>query len=106
MVLFYISPMSIAQPESQLWQSVLLAAALDIKSPNAHLYRERDLAIAWVGAFPSKDFRMVCALAGLEPDHIHPQFLKLIETVTGGARCAQVSNAVCCRVIAVVSERL
>jgi hypothetical protein len=86
MVLFYISPMSIAQPESQLWQSVLLAAALDIKSPNAHLYRERarDLAIAWVGAFPSKDFRMVCALAGLEPDHIHPQFLKLIETVTGG----------------------
>ena len=83
MVLFYISPMSIAQPESQLWQSVLLAAALDIKSPNAHLYRERDLAIAWVGAFPSKDFRMVCALAGFEPDHIHPQFLKLIETFTG-----------------------
>jgi hypothetical protein len=29
---------------------------------------------------------MVCALAGLEPDHIHPQFLKLIETFTGGQK--------------------
>ena len=32
-----------------------------------------------VGTFPNRDFRMVCSLAGIEPDAVHWRFCKMIE---------------------------
>lgn len=51
----------------QLWRSVLAVALRDIFLPSVNrrtrTSKERDEAVAWVG---SKEFHMVCALAGVD----------------------------------------
>jgi hypothetical protein len=66
-------------PERQLWRHVLYAVFSDLESFSEHLRENRSTARRWVGKYPSKDFRMVCDLAGFDPDHVHAQFRKIAE---------------------------
>ena len=36
-------------------------------------------AARWVGSYPTREFSEVCMLAGLEPDFVHPRFVKIIQ---------------------------
>jgi|TARA_R100000935_G_scaffold38432_1_gene59648 hypothetical protein len=64
-------------PERQLWRHVLYAVFFDLESASEHNFQNRVFAERWVGNYPSRDFRMVCDLAGLDPELVHAQFKKL-----------------------------
>lgn len=68
-------------PEQRLWQQVLLAVLADLQSPNTTLknYRDQEFARRWVGRYPSRDFQMVCEMAGLEIGPTHRRFRQLCE---------------------------
>lgn len=72
--------MTIESEERNLWVAVIAAVMTDIQSTSYASKRERDEAISWVGTFPSRDFRMVCSLAGIEPDAVHWRFRSIIES--------------------------
>ena len=65
--------------EQTLWQSVLLRVLQDLLHSKSTLEREFEDAYRWVGNYPSKDFRMVCMLAGLEADFVHPRLKSLAD---------------------------
>jgi hypothetical protein len=64
-----------------LWQSVLLQVLRDIRDANRSHEGHKDFVTAarWVGTYPSREFNEVCMLAGLEPDFVHPRFVKIIK---------------------------
>lgn len=72
-----------ASPEQRLWQNVLLAVVSDLKSAGNNSYHDRQLAIRWVGAFPSREFRMVCDLAGINSQRTHRVLTDLVERGAG-----------------------
>ena len=55
-------------PERELWQAVLATAIADANRPGRDLIGRT--ARDWIEGF-SKDFRMVCDLAGMDPTFIH-----------------------------------
>lgn len=65
--------------EQRLWQHVLLAIMGDLQSSSEQMLRERSFARRWVGMYPSRDFRMVCDLAGLDPDGVHRHFRRIAD---------------------------
>lgn len=65
--------------ERQLWASVLLLAVSDLTSPGRMHSPERRAAESWVGTYPSKDFREVATLAGLDPHAAHSRVRKLMD---------------------------
>ena len=64
-----------------LWQSVLLQVLRDIRDANRSHEGHKDFVTAarWVGNYPSREFNEVCMCAGLEPDFVHPRFVKIIK---------------------------
>ncbi len=58
-------------PEADLWSAVLYQVVVDLALSNR---QDRERAEAWVGSAPSRDFTMVCELAGIDPCRAH-QFL-------------------------------
>lgn len=66
-------------PEQRLWQHVLLALLADLRSPGTKDYRNQEFARRWVGSYPSKDFQMVCVMAGFEIEPAHRYFRQLCE---------------------------
>lgn len=66
-------------PEQRLWQHVLLAILNDLRSPGTRDYRNQEFARRWVGSYPSKDFQMVCVMAGFEIEPAHRYFRQLCE---------------------------
>lgn len=71
--------------ERQLWQHVLLATLADLRSKSEHRRRDRDFARRWVGHYPSRDFQLVCDLAGLDPDSAH-QYFRQVAGIGGSDR--------------------
>ena len=65
-------------PERQLWCAVLLAMTNDLVKASPYS-RERHEAVRWVGSFPSMHFRLVCDLAGYDPEAVHPILKNLVE---------------------------
>lgn len=65
--------------EQCLWQHVLLAILSDLQSSSEHAHWGKISARRWVGLYPTKDFRMVCDLAGLDPDYLHQQFRRVAD---------------------------
>lgn len=72
--------MSIQSEERDLWLAVLGAVITDLESTSHASKPQRDDAISWVGTFPSRDFRTVCSLAGIEPDAVHWRLRRIIES--------------------------
>lgn len=64
--------------EQHLWQAVLWRAAQDVISTRSPEDRDFQKVASWVGTYPSRDFRAVCSMAGLEPDFVHPRLRDLI----------------------------
>ena len=58
-------------PEQNLWSSVLLLAVTDATSSVGCGVRESRKAQSWIGDYPSRDFREICNLAGLDSDAVH-----------------------------------
>ena len=79
-------------PERRLWRHVLYAVFSDLESSSEHARQDRCFAQRWVGMHPSKDFRMVCDLAGLDADFVHAQFRKTACRKRSPHRYAQSSN--------------
>ena len=73
--------MSDSSSHQVLWQSVLLRVLQDIRDANRGHEGHKDFVTAarWVGSYPSREFNEVCMLAGLEPDFVHPRFVKIIQ---------------------------
>ena len=69
------------QAHNLLWQSVLLQVLRDIRDANRSHEGHKDFVTAarWVGNYPSREFNEVCMCAGLEPDFVHPRFVKIIQ---------------------------
>lgn len=68
-------------PHKKLWQAVLLRTYQDIQnSTDGYEGHKSFIAAArWVGTYPSREFNEVCMCAGLEPDFVHPRFVKIIQ---------------------------
>ena len=77
----YCCSMRETQAHNLLWQSVLLQVLRDIRDANrSHEgHKEFVTAARWVGSYPTREFNDVCMLAGLEPDFVHPRFVKIIQ---------------------------
>ena len=57
--------------EQDLWAAVLHRAVEDILGTSAHSeYQEHREAVRWLHTYQSRDFRQVCALAGLDSDAV------------------------------------
>ncbi len=63
-----------------IWVSVLERVVRDLIRNHQRQSGETALAERWVGAYPSRDFRDVCAMAGLEPIPTHTWFRSLVDT--------------------------
>jgi hypothetical protein len=57
--------------EHMLGHPVLLCAVLDVTTSKHAKDTEFQSVQSWAGAFLSRDFRLICALAGLDPDATH-----------------------------------
>jgi len=77
----YCYSMRETQAHNLLWQSVLLQVLRDIRDANRSHEGHKDFVTAarWVGTYPSREFNEVCMFAGLEPDFVHPRFVKIIQ---------------------------
>ena len=62
---------------SEMWQAVLYRVVQDLTNDSNHAFEDFRTAQRWVGDYPSKDFREVCTLAGIEPDFLHPKLLRM-----------------------------
>lgn len=83
-----MSPMPMS-PEQRLWRHVLLAILAilaDLQSLSEQTLRDKDFARRWVGPYPSRDFRMVCNLSGLDPDCVHRHFKRIAKSGRSGAQ--------------------
>ncbi len=75
-----------SSPERRLWQHVLLAISADLQSTSENAKRDRDFARRWVGQYSSKDFQLVCDLAGLEAECVHRYFRQMAENDRASGR--------------------
>ena len=77
----YCYSMRETQAHNLLWQSVLLHVLRDIRDANRSHDGPKEFVTAarWVGRYPTREFNDVCVLAGLEPDFVHPRFVKIIQ---------------------------
>ena len=66
--------------EHELWCTVLLTMVHDLTHPAMKLSRDRELAEAWVGLYPSRDFKIVCSLAGLDYEAVFDQLRAICKT--------------------------
>ena len=66
--------------EHDLWCAVLLAIVHDLTHPMFEHTTERAAAEAWVGFYPSRDFKTVCSLAGLEYEAVFDQLRTICNT--------------------------
>ncbi len=66
--------------EHELWCAVLLAVVHDLTHPMFEKSREREIAEAWVGLYPSRDFKIVCSLAGLDYEAVFDQLRAICKT--------------------------
>ncbi|NSY37534.1 hypothetical protein GKC28_04580 [Leisingera sp. ANG59] len=83
-------------PEQKLWQHVLLAVLADLQTTSVHNRSRREDAIAWIGGFPSRDFRAVCDLAGIEPKQTHIYFQRIsaaVNEVENGSKTQTIPQA-------------
>ena len=64
------------QSERGLWVGVILVLVADLCSQRVHSF-ERDAAEQWIGTWPSRDFKMVSALAGIDPDALHDRLKEI-----------------------------
>lgn len=71
--------------EHQLWATVLLTVVHDLCATSPFNWKEQREAERWVGSFPSRDFREVVSLAGLDPDAVWER-LNLICTTPARSR--------------------
>ena len=73
--------MSASSSHQVLWQSVLLRVLQDIRDASRGHEGHKDFvtAVRWVGTYLTREFSEVCMLAGLEPDFVHPRFVKIIQ---------------------------
>jgi hypothetical protein len=72
-----MSDYSSASPEQQLWQAVLLNAFMDATRGNPSQTPDRhgmNSADGWIRG-GGKDFRIVCALAGMDPDFLRQAYV-------------------------------
>lgn len=76
--------------EQRLWRHVLLAILTDLQSASEHGRRDRDFARRWVGHYPSRDFQLVCELAGLDAECVHRYFRQMAGT--GRSDCTFVTD--------------
>ena len=66
--------------EHVLGSAILLRAVLDLKSADHAKDVDFQSVERWAGNFPSRDFRLICALAGLEADAAHERIIQIIES--------------------------
>lgn len=66
-----------AKGERNLWASVLYLMVHDLSEAGS--YTDRQAAEQWVGKYPTRDFREVCHLAGVEPDAVWHRLHKLCQ---------------------------
>ena len=73
--------MAVSSSHQLLWQAVLFQVLRDIRDANRSHEGHKDFVTAarWVGTYPSREFNEVCMCAGLEPDFVHPRFVKIIK---------------------------
>ena len=73
--------MAVSSSHQLLWQAVLFQVLRDIRDANRSHEGHKDFVTAarWVGSYPSREFNEVCMCAGLEPDFVHPRFVKIIK---------------------------
>ena len=67
----------LTSPDHYLWTSVLSKAAHD--AIYCSDWRESRAAIEWFKAPKRADFKMVCELAGKDPDYVHEHIIKKIQ---------------------------
>ncbi len=63
-------------PEADLWSAVLFQVLVDLASSNRY---DRDGAERWIGRSPSRDFILVCDLAGIEARAAHRFLVGLLD---------------------------
>lgn len=68
-----------AEAERNLWATVLLVAINDAKNTVGCSQQEHLEARSWFGQHPSRHFRQVCNLAGLDADAAHRKITQLLE---------------------------
>ena len=86
--------MSDSSSHQLLWQAVLFQVLRDIRDANrAHEgYKDFVTAARWVGTYPTREFSEVCMLAGLEPDFVHPRFVKIIKEAEAKSAARQTTK--------------
>jgi len=77
-----------------LWQSVLLQVLRDIRDASRSHEGHKDFVTAarWVGTYPSREFNEVCMCAGLEPDFVHPRFVKILKEAEAKSTASKVKK--------------
>ena len=77
-----------------LWQAVLFQVLRDIRDANRGQEGYKDFVTAprWVGSYPTREFSEVCMLAGLEPDFVHPRFVKIIKEAEAKSAARQTTK--------------
>ena len=86
--------MVVSSSHQLLWQSALLQVLRDIRDANRAHERHKDFVTAArrVGTYPSREFNEVCMLAGLEPDFVHPRFVKIIKEAEAKSAARQTTK--------------
>ena len=62
-----------------IWVSVLVQVARDLTRGPQRQSGHTAMAERWIGTYPTRDFRDVCTLAGLEPSASHAWFRRLCD---------------------------
>ena len=77
-----------------LWQADLFQVLRDIRDANRGQegYKDFVTAARWVGSYPTREFSEVCMLAGLEPDFVHPRFVKIIKEAEAKSAARQTTK--------------
>lgn len=74
----------------ELWRRVLLTVVADLCGHSGSTDQGAQRAAEhWVGAFPSRDFRQVCELAGVDPGRAHAALRGLL-SVSPKERSAEI----------------
>lgn len=67
-------PTTDADHARKMWQAVILLAVEDALLTGAENVKERHKADSWLRGM-SKNFRLVCSLAGMDPDFIRDAYV-------------------------------
>ena len=65
-------------PERQLWCAVIRTIVNDL-THEWSFSRKHQEAVSWIGTYPNANFRMVCDLADLNPEAVHPILYRLAQ---------------------------